>query len=111
MCGMSNKKKLIREAFRNACFKRDGYKCAMCPFKSSKDKAEQELDAHHITDRNLLPNGGYVSQNGISLCEPCHIKAEIFHSTGTAHPGYSVEDLYKKINSSLEKATKGSEKL
>ncbi len=108
---MSNKKKLIREGFRNACYQRDNYKCVMCPFKSTKEKAEQDLDAHHVTDRNLLPNGGYVKENGISLCAPCHIKAEIFHSTGVPHPGYSVEDLYLKINSSLEKATKASEKL
>lgn len=104
-------KKAIRKAFRDACYKRDGFRCAMCPFKSSKDKAEQELDAHHVTDRNLMPHGGYVKENGISLCASCHIKAEIYHSTGTAHPGYAVEDLYKAINSTLEKAIEASEKL
>jgi len=104
-------KKLIRKAFRDACYKRDKYSCAMCPFKSSPDKAEQELDAHHITDRNEIPNGGYVKENGISLCAECHVKAEIFHSTGTAHPGYSPEDLYSKINSNLEKATEASKKI
>ena len=108
---MSNKKKLVRQAFRDACYKRDNYKCAMCGFKSSVEKAEEELDAHHITDRNLMPNGGYVKENGISLCAPCHIKAEEFWSTGTAYPGYSQDDLYKKIVSNLEKATKASEKL
>lgn len=108
---MSEKKQLIRKAFRDACYKRDGFRCAMCGVKSSKDKAEQELDAHHITDRTLMPHGGYVKENGISLCPECHIKAEVFHSTGTPVEGYSVEDLYKKINSSLEKATAASEKL
>lgn len=83
----------------------------MCPFKSSPEKAEEELDAHHISDRNLLPNGGYVKENGISLCEECHKKAEVFHSTGTSHPGYSPEDLYKMINSNYEKAKEASEKL
>ncbi len=108
---MSNKKKLVREAFRNACYKRDGYKCVMCPFKSSKEKAEEELDAHHVTDRNLLPNGGYVKENGISLCAACHLKAEEYHSTGIACPGFSPDDLYKKIRSTLEQAKKASEKL
>lgn len=108
---MSKEKKLIRQQFRDACFKRDNYRCAMCDMKFSKEKAEQELDAHHVTDRNLLPYGGYVKENGISLCEECHIKAEIFHSTGIAHPGYSPEDLYKVINSNLEKAIAASEKL
>lgn len=108
---MSAEKKAIRKYFRDACYKRDGFRCAMCGMKSSKDKAEQELDAHHITDRNEMPNGGYVKENGISLCPQCHEKAEVFHSTGTPVPGYSVEDLYKRINSSYEKAVEASEKL
>ena len=73
--------------------------------------AEQELDAHHITNRKEMPNGGYVKENGISLCPDCHIKAEEFHSTGTAVPGYGPDDLYKVINSTLEKAIEASEKL
>lgn len=108
---MSSEKKLIRQQFRDACYKRDGFRCAMCHMKSSKDKAVEELDAHHITDRSLMPHGGYVKENGISLCPDCHIKAEIYHSTGTAHPGYSPDDLYKAINSNLEKAIAASEKL
>lgn len=108
---MSNEKKIIRKQFRDAVFKRDGFRCAMCGMKSSKDHAEQELDAHHVSDRNLLPNGGYVKENGVSLCSECHQKAEVFHSTGTPVEGYSVEDLYKKINSSYEKAIEASEKL
>lgn len=108
---MSSEKKIIRKAFRDACYKRDGFRCAMCGMKSSKDKAEEELDAHHINDRRLMPNGGYVKENGISLCSECHEKAEVFHSTGTPVEGYSPEDLYKKINSSYELAVEASEKL
>lgn len=104
-------KKEIRASFRNACYARDKYKCAMCSFKSSPEKAEQELDAHHITDRKAMPSGGYVSQNGISLCAPCHLKAEEFHSTGKSHPGYSPEDLYKKIGSDHKAAVDFSNKL
>ena len=108
---MSSEKKLIRQQFRDACYKRDGFRCAKCGMKSSKDSAEKELDAHHITDRTLMPNGGYVKENGISLCAECHIKAEVYHSTGTAVEGYSPDDLYKAIKSNLEKAIKASEKL
>lgn len=104
-------KKAVRKMFRDACYKRDGFRCAKCPFKSSMDKAEEELDAHHITDRSLMPNGGYVKENGISLCTDCHIKAEVFHSTGVAHPDYAPEDLYKAINSTYEKAVEASKKL
>lgn len=58
-----------------------------------------------------MPNGGYVKENGISLCAPCHIKAEVFHSTGTPEPEYSVDDLYKIVSSSYEKAVEASKKL
>lgn len=108
---MSSEKKLIRQRFRDACYKRDKYSCAKCGFKSSPEKAEEELDAHHITDRTEMPNGGYVKENGISLCAPCHIKAEVFHSTGTAEPEYSVDDLYKIVGSSYEKAVEASKRL
>lgn len=70
-----------------------------------------KLDAHHITDRTLMPNGGYVKENGISLCPGCHEKAEVFHSTGTALPGWSPDDLYEVIGSSYSLAHAASERL
>lgn len=104
-------KKQVRASFRNATYKRDGYKCRGCGFSSDVNQAEQDLDAHHITDRTEMPNGGYVKENGISLCEECHKKAEEFHSTGVAVIGFSPEDLYLKIGSSKEKAIEASRKL
>jgi predicted restriction endonuclease len=101
---MSQKKK-IRQEFRDAVFGRDKHKCRGCGV------ANVELDAHHITDRNDMPNGGYVKENGISLCAECHIKAEEFHSTGVSHPGFSPEDLYKMIGSSHLRAVAASERL
>lgn len=96
-------KKQVRDAFRNAVFKRDGNKCLMC------GKTGQ-LDAHHIQNRSLMPYGGYTIWNGITLCagedkDNCHWKAEQYHCTGVAYPGYSPKDLFKKICSSLEVAT------
>ena len=108
---MGAEKKLIRKNFRDACYKRDKYSCVMCGFKSTPEAAEHDLDTHHINDRTIMPSGGYVAANGISLCSPCHEKAEEFHSTGTAYPGYSIEDLYKAINSSYELAVEASKKL
>ena len=58
---MSKKKKLIREQFRDAVFKRDDYKCQHCGEDVGPVLANQYLDAHHITDRNEMPNGGYVN--------------------------------------------------
>jgi|WetSurMetagenome_2_1015567.scaffolds.fasta_scaffold660686_2 5-methylcytosine-specific restriction endonuclease McrA len=108
---MGADKKLIRKSFRDACYSRDKFCCAKCGKKSSPSKAEEELDAHHITDRSLMPHGGYVKENGVSLCPDCHLKAEVYHSTGVAIEGYSPDDLYKIINSNLEKAIKASDKL
>lgn len=101
---MSLAKRNIRSQFRDRVFKRDNHKCKTCGAPGS-------LDAHHITDRNLMPNGGYVPENGISLCEPCHEKAEVFHNTGTALPGWSPDDLYKLIDSDRVKAYAASERL
>ena len=101
---MSQAKQQIREAFRTAVFKRDNQKCRICQKAGA-------LDAHHITDRNEMPNGGYVKENGISLCPECHIKAEDFHNTGICLKGFHPNDLYALINSSKEKALAASEKL
>lgn len=109
---MSKNKKQIRNLFKTACFKRDKYSCIMCGKKSTPEKIDQEMDCHHITDRHDMPNGGYVLENGITLCKDyCHIKAEEFHSTGIAAPGFSIEDLYLAIKSSLDKAKQASLKL
>lgn len=104
-------KKAIRKAFRDTCFARDKYSCVMCSFKSTSEKAEKELDCHHVTNREAMPAGGYVKENGISLCAPCHIKAEIFYSTGVAEPGFAPNELYIKIGSTYEKAVAASKRL
>jgi hypothetical protein len=111
---MGNEKKLIRQRFRDECFKRDKYTCVMCGLKSSPEKALDDLDAHHIHPREDMVGGGYVKDNGITLCKApngCHEKAEQFYSTGTAFPGYSPNELYAKIGSSYEQAIKACQRL
>lgn len=96
---MKNKKQ-IRNHFRNSVFERDKNCCKVCGQKS------EILDAHHITDRNELPFGGYVLENGISLCPDCHWKAEAYHRSQhqSYELGYHPNDLYNLIDSSKEKA-------
>jgi len=99
-------KKMIRINFREAVFKRDNYKCKFC--------GETELlDAHHITDRSEMPKGGYVKENGITVCPKCHLECEEFHkSTGeTWADGKHPDDLYRMIGSNKTKAIKASERL
>lgn len=104
----SNKQKIkrLRNDFRESVFKRDGFKCVFCDIKDN-------LDAHHIKDRNEMINGGYTPFNGISLCKEHHLKAEMFHMTNGEEwePGFHPDDLFKKINSSYIKAVQESIKL
>lgn len=99
------KKHVIRENFRNAVFGRDNNKCAVCG-------REDNLDAHHIISRDIMPNGGYVKENGISLCEECHIKAETMYSDPDGeHFDYAKEKLFEIIGSNEELAYEKSKEL
>jgi len=98
-------KRLIRDVFRNTVFERDNHTCRKC------NKKHVNLDAHHITDRNEMPNGGYVKENGISLCSDCHIKAEQYHIGNVVENGFSPTDLYKLICSTYDKAYQSSLKI
>lgn len=91
-------KQMIRAEFRQACFIRDGWRCVMCGAEGVK------LDAHHVRDRHECEDGGYTLGNAITLCDRpggCHEKAEVFHKTGTAYPGYSPGELLAKIGAKV----------
>ncbi len=116
------KKSEIRRSFREDVFDRDGYKCKWCGFGPIYESTELTFDAHHVTDRHEMPNGGYVKENGITLCKydengleenSCHMKAEKFHiSEGVEwEEGMHPDDLYKMIGSSKELAIQKSNKL
>jgi 5-methylcytosine-specific restriction endonuclease McrA len=92
---MSQEKKSVRNAFRDALFERDGYTCRMC--------GEGGVDPHHIINRSLFPNGGYVIENGILLCSKCHKRAEAW-SECINDDLYSPAKLYEMIGSSLTDA-------
>ena len=97
----------IRENFRSSCLKRDLFSCVVC---RTRKYSKEDLDVHHITDRNEMPQGGYVLENGITLCPPCHLKAEFYHiSKGWDWvPGYHPNSLYFRIGSSRELAVQAS---
>ena len=65
---MSVAKKRVREAFRAAVFRRDRGRCLVC--------GHPAVDAHHIVPREQVVGGGYLVENGISLCSECHVRAE-----------------------------------
>lgn len=61
---------LTRDDFRNGIFARDGYKCIFC------DQTDG-LDAHHIIERRLFPDGGYYLNNGATVCQKHHLQCEM----------------------------------
>lgn len=64
---------LTRDAFKAQVFARSGGRCVLC--------GAPAIDAHHILERKLYPNGGYYLANGAAVCEPCHLACE--HTTVT----------------------------
>lgn len=60
---------LTRDAFREGVFARDHFKCVVC--------GEPAIDAHHILERRLFPDGGYYLNNGASVCAHHHMQCEM----------------------------------
>lgn len=69
---------LSRDAFRESVFARDGHRCVICR-TAGVDRAA--VDAHHIIERRLFSaphqQGGYLLDNGASLCADHHLEAEM----------------------------------
>src|SRR5208337_195186 len=59
---------LTRDEFREGVFARDRHRCVNC--------GKAGVDAHHIIERRLFPDGGYYLDNGVTLCADCHLAAE-----------------------------------
>lgn len=59
-----------RSEFRRTVFERDNHTCIV-PW-CDKDA----VDAHHIIERDLWNDGGYITENGASVCENHHRLAE-----------------------------------
>jgi len=91
------KLKELRRSFREQVFERDNNQCRLCNCK-------ENLDAHHITNRNHLPMYGYVVSNGITLCPEHHLSIE-------QQDAISSDKLYEMIDSSFGKALSDCVKL
>jgi 5-methylcytosine-specific restriction endonuclease McrA len=85
----------LRKQFRESCLKRDNNRCRACNFPANN------LVVHHIINRKEIVNGGYVTSNGITLCEECHWRAETaLQAKEKYYLGYGETELFKKIGSS-----------
>lgn len=115
---VSTEKTQVRVDFNAVCLVRDNYRCRAC----GRPLHECKLNVHHITPRDLMPFGGYVLENGITLCEDtCHLAAERFlqrrRLTGveggleSGHFAFGEANLYRLIGSSYQAALDASAKL
>ena len=68
-------KLLTRDQFREGVFARDNHKCIFCG-KTAAETPEGKLDAHHVLERRLWPDGGYYLDNGATVCEEHHLACE-----------------------------------
>lgn len=59
---------LSRDNFREGVFERDAFKCVVCGVTG--------VDAHHILERRLWPDGGYYLDNGATVCSVHHMACE-----------------------------------
>ena len=74
----------MRSDFKEAVFARTKGKCCVPGCNCAAE------DAHHILDRHLWNNGGYILSNGAALCAKHHIDAE----NGTITPRQCIEYMH-----------------
>ena len=65
--------------WRKAVFSRDKYTCQKCFAKSGVDGKTVEIQAHHICNWSDNPDKRYDIDNGITLCESCHIQFHVIY--------------------------------
>lgn len=95
---MSQAKKQRRQQFRDGVLAAAKNRCSVC-FHG------EDLDPHHITPREKLPEEErYDPKHGICLCQLCHIRAEavLNHPTlAKEWPGYTPAVL-KRLRAAQE---------
>lgn len=124
-----SRKKLFRKNFREGTFKRDQHTCKVCGRRFQPSQTDPSLglmNAHHIWPREDMPNGGYVPENGITVCDTkampgqksCHEQVEeaLANYRSSARGRYPRMDLYppnlyKLVGSDFERAREAAERL
>jgi len=69
---------MTRQDFRQECISRDGGICVVpsCGNGGFDADPESEGDVHHIIERKLWDDGGYIPENGVTVCNYHHRLAE-----------------------------------
>lgn len=74
------------DGFRKAVYKRDEYTCQLC------GQVGGSLNAHHLDGWNWAKDKRFDVDNGVTLCEGCHIS---FHSM--YGKGYNTKEQFKEF--------------
>ena len=85
------------EKWRKSVFERDRYTCQCCGIEGSKSK----LNAHHKNGYHWYVEGRTDVNNGITLCENCHIE---FHREYGRE--YNTEEQYIEFQNKKNKSIK-----
>ena len=82
--------------WRKSVFERDFYRCQCCGIKSGKG-ISVELNAHHIHNWKDNEDLRYCTDNGITLCDKCHMN---FHSIygKTNNNEQQLEEFLSNVN-------------
>lgn len=66
--------------WRQKVYERDNWTCQQCGIKGNK------INAHHIKSWKYYPKLRYSVDNGVTLCEECHIKIHQHYGYDTIEP-------------------------
>jgi 5-methylcytosine-specific restriction endonuclease McrA len=69
---------------------RDNFICQMCLEKAT---SKRKIQAHHLDRKYDCPEKALDLNNGVSLCETCHLR--IVHSTHKNHKQFRV--IFKRV--------------
>lgn len=68
---------MSRESFRRQCVERDGGECLVPSCEATVTAEPSEAgEVHHIIERKLWQDGGYIPENGACVCNKHHRYAE-----------------------------------
>lgn len=81
------------KSWRESVFERDNYTCIWCSIRSGNGKAVI-LHADHIQPFSLFPKLRFDTDNGRTLCEPCHRKTETWGTKIRNHYMEGVKEIY-----------------
>ena len=70
--------KEMRQSLRRSVLRRDGYKCVQC-------KSTENLTVHHVKGQAVRPDEKYNPNNGVTLCQKCHVETEKLRQQKKVH--------------------------